>query len=162
MELPNRNQRYATRSGQPIVRLVSDTSTAHESRSSVGYQPIIEKTNLGALLEIRHTLMPGQSVAVVDMMSTITVSAKQPEREKIKADSGSLAPEVDRIAIETQQFATTLRVPVGKPILVGGLTHAPTSSSASDGGKRSVSGRSQDESAESPQLYFVLKIQQLK
>ena len=37
---------------------------------------------------------------------------------------------MDRLAIDTQELATTLSVPLGKPVLVGGLTYIAPSSLA--------------------------------
>jgi len=153
---PNRIEQLASEQHQSLVRLVSDRSAVLSNRDSqVGYQPVIEKPNLGALLEIRPTRSPsnGQSPsAVVDLKSTITSPARpQPELDG-NAQSAAIAPVVDRIAIETQEFATTFRMPLGKPILVGGLTYAPPSE-----GRISRSGE-QEAAEETPQLYLVLEV----
>lgn len=156
LDAPNRTEQLASEQHQSLVRLVSDRSAVlSNSDSQVGYQPVIEKPNLGALLEIRPTRSPsnGQSPsAVVDLKSTITSPARpQPELDG-NAQSAAIAPVVDRIAIETQEFATTLRMPLGKPILVGGLTYAPPSE-----GRISRSGE-QEAAEETPQLYLVLEV----
>ena len=98
-----------------LVRFASDSApTSGRTESRVGYQPIVEKPNLGALLEIRPTLMQVDNSAVVDLKSTITVVGERPLESSGQNESASiLTPEVDRIAIETQEFATTLRIPLG-------------------------------------------------
>ena len=124
----------------------SPASPPRESR--VGYQPIVENPNLGALLEIRPTLMGGDSGVVVELKSTLTASSEHVAEASRSAATDAIAPAVDRIAIETQEFATTLRVPLGKPILVGGLTYVPGSAKANE----------PSETSERPQLYLVLEI----
>lgn len=153
---PNRTDQLVSERRQSLVRLVSDGSAVASSRGSqVGYQPVIEKPNLGALLEIRPTRSPsnGQSPgAVVDLKSTVTAPAlPQPEPDG-SDQSAAIAPVVDRIAIQTQEFATTLRMPLGKPILVGGLTYVPP-----PGGRSHPNGE-QEAAGEKPQLYLVLEV----
>ncbi|MBN1588716.1 MAG: hypothetical protein JW888_04300, partial [Pirellulales bacterium] len=124
--------------------------------ASVGYQPIIEKPNFGTLLEIRPTLIPHDNTAVVDLRSTITVAGTR----TAAADSnpnGRLVPQVDRIAIETQELATTLTVPLGQPTLVGGLTYV-TDASPSGRARDNTRSSSSPERSETPQLYLILEL----
>ena len=156
LDTPNRSEQLASEQRQSLIRLVSDRSAVFSNRDSqVGYQPVIEKPNLGALLEIRPTRSPsnGQSpAAIVDLKSTITAPGlPQPELGG-NAQSAAIAPAIDRIAVETLEFATTLRMPLEKPILVGGLTCALPS----DG--RSHPSGVQEAVGEKPQLYFVLEV----
>jgi len=43
-----------------------------------------------------------------------------------KVVGGDVAAIVDRLNLLTQEFRTTARVPVGKPILIGGMTSEPS------------------------------------
>jgi hypothetical protein len=139
---------------QSLIRLVSDTTATNSGKESrVGYQPVVEKPNLGALLEIRPTLMRGDDSAIVDLKSTLTVAGSHPVQPDGVNDASSIAPSVDRIAIETQEFATTLRMPLKKPVLVGGLTYVPGSTEPND-----VTAKAEGKPAESPQLYLVLEV----
>ncbi|MBI2823616.1 MAG: hypothetical protein HYX69_02870 [Planctomycetia bacterium] len=114
--------------------------------SSPAYQPIIVTPHLGALLQITAALLPGDEGALVDLFGSVTEWGKPAEPVKLNGAEGSANPavEVDRINVNAQQLATSLRVPLGKPVLVGGMTMA------GDGpGHQDPRGR---------QLYLVLEI----
>ena len=141
--------------------------------SSVGYQPQIEKTNLGTLLEIRATLIPNGNRAVVDLRSTITMPAAwRTDGEAFAAQIAQhpLAPAVDRVATETQQLATTLSMPLRQPVLAGGITYATPSFKSSarpvrkayatplgNAPNKPVSPQA-PVAEEAPQLYLILEL----
>ncbi len=151
LDRSDRGEQLASSSRGSLIRLVSESSASDSPRDvKVGYQPIVENPNLGALLEIRPTLTG--KTAVVDLKSTVTALNRQQTASVGVSPTASLAPAVDRIAIETQQIATTLRMPLGKPILVGGLTYAvPAEGPSTTGGDQVVA-------EEKPQLYLVLEV----
>ena len=114
--------------------------------SGVGYQPVIRIPNVGLVLEIRPTVDRGMKTALVDIDSTVT-RWRKPDRalrvgtrfspsemeysydgakERVEEPGGEGSVDVDRVNLPTQQFAASVRVPLGKPILVGGLTLSPT------------------------------------
>lgn len=132
--------RLAGLPGRARFRFVSDSGQTFERSKSVGYQPIVEKQNIGALLEIRPTLLQGSKEAIVDLKATVTESADLMEGMQAV---GAGPPEVDRIALQSQELATTLRVPLGEPVLVGGMTSVSITNVESD---------------EGPQLYLVLEV----
>ena len=149
IDTPDRAEHLVAQRRASLIRLVSDTSANSFVRDAhVGYQPTVEKPNLGALLEIRPTLT--DRTAVVDLKSTITALGQQQLPPSVDAQSADV-PVVDRFAVETQEFATTLRVPLGKPVLVGGLTYVPPSQGAKPDGQQQPAG-------EKPQLYLVLEV----
>jgi hypothetical protein len=134
---------------RPKIQLVADTVQSNARQASVGYQPIVVTPNFGALLEIRATSMGGpKSDVIVELRSTLTAATDSRDDAPRRASADVMAPAIDRVAIETQELATTLRVPVGKPVLVGGLTNVPSSAPAADGGQ----------AKERPQTYLVLEI----
>lgn len=142
--------------------------------SSVGYQPQIEKTNLGALLEIRPMLIPNDKRAVVDMRSTITVpgtiAAPRNEFEaamlNLEITRDLMVPTVDRMAIDTQELATTISMPLGQPVLAAGITYSSSFNMQKQDDKTpakdAVPGKNNapepTQAAESPQLYLILEL----
>jgi hypothetical protein len=123
---------------------------------SVGYQPVVETPNFGVSLRIRPTLMHRENAAVTDLSSTITFPSNDVEGLDAPAPMG-LAPRVDRLAIDTQELATTLRVPLGEPVLVGGMSHiAPAASTSAD--ETTSGGAPSTARGETPQLYLVLEV----
>ncbi|HUT88248.1 MAG TPA: hypothetical protein VMY37_02015 [Thermoguttaceae bacterium] len=114
--------------------------------SGVGYQPVMQIPNVGLVLEIRPTVDLGAKSALVDVQSTVTrwrkpdrvlrVGTRFPpseigysydgEKETVEEPGGESSVDVDRVNLPTQQFAASMRVPLGKPVLVGGLTLSPT------------------------------------
>jgi hypothetical protein len=145
---PSDGASFVALNRKSFFQLVADSSPYVTHDRSVGYQPIVETPNLGALLEIRATAM-GKSDVVVDLKTTLTAPSDQTtERGRGTPTSESLAPSVDRIAIETQELATTMRMSAAKPMLVGGMTYVPGSAKPEGDAK----------SSERRQLYLVLEI----
>jgi len=139
----------ASAHGKPQIRFVAETSEINVGRQSrVGYQPIIGSSNLGALLEIRPTMIGSTNLAVVELRSTLTAPAERATAPSGNTATDALAPAIDRVAVETLQLATSLRMELGKPIVVGGMTYMPSSAKA----------REEADKAERQQLYLVLEI----
>jgi hypothetical protein len=130
-----------------------------QSSRAVGYQPVIATPNLGVLLQIRPTLIPGDSRAIVDLRSTLTVLGDPSSEAAAPVQSGQdmLVPTVDRVAIETQELATTFSVPLGEPVLSGGLTYIGPSAGTSGQRGEAAAGESVT-ATETPQLYLVLEL----
>jgi hypothetical protein len=111
---------------QGAIPVVGDTQAA--------YQPQLLKPHIGAMLQVTPTLLPDGAGAIVDVRSIVTRADPPPQSVGLY-DSQAIAaitetsPErvlptvqVDRLNIATQQLATTLRVALNRPTLVGGLT----------------------------------------
>ncbi len=118
------------------------------SAMTVGYQPLITLPNLGVLLEVKPTLIPDQRQAVLNLTSTVT-SAKDPgetvslsiptptagsRSTNPTVEIGTSTIQLDRLNLDTQHLATTVRVPLGQPVLVGGMSQ----SSEEDGSQLSL------------------------
>lgn len=147
---------FAALAGDATITFVEDQPYAERldfhptGPAGVGYQPLVERPNLGAKLHIRPTLIQNESAAVVDLVSTITfpgAGANDPVEDRQGAARGS-APNIDRAAIDVQEIATTLRVPKGEPTLVGGMSHLGAAANAQNA----------DAGQEPPQLYLVLEV----
>ncbi|MEM9660376.1 MAG: hypothetical protein AAF961_18585, partial [Planctomycetota bacterium] len=159
------NLRFATSPNPARTMFLADGEGGFGGGQGVGYQPIIEKPNFGALLEIRPTLMNDGGTVVVDVKSTITVPGRSPVPTP-PAGWGPATPVVDRVAIETQDLATTCRLRLATPMIVGGLTSISPAAALSDGGTSTdeANGSSEatrptvDRELESSQLYLLLAI----
>jgi hypothetical protein len=157
VEFPGRDVQLAGGGKGPRVHFVAD-GAVRANGPQVGYQAITANLNFGAVLEIRPTLTPANSEApvMVDLKSTVTVEGDAGGGAARQAATDEMAPAVDRVAIETLEFATTLRMPLKKPVLVGGLTNIPSAAGAKvDGGEL---GGGEGAAAERPQLYLVLEV----
>ena len=131
--------------------------------SAPAYQPIMATPNLGVVLEVTPAL--GSEDAVVDLHSMVTewrepdppvrIGSPYASTRRIpmvpgeveETPGGTASMEVDRLNIPAQQMSTTLRVPLGKPVLVGGLTLEPT---------ETASGEQTDRQRK--QLYLVVRV----
>jgi hypothetical protein len=150
-----RDAQLATLRGGARMRLVADQSPVGGGKErSVGYQPIVEKSTRGALLEIRPTVVRGSESAIVDLRSTLTIPGGQPVHVAEQSEPAPAPPVVDRIAMDTQEFATTLRVPLGEPVLVGGLTYVPPAIGTADAAPTQPKAAA----LESPQYYLILEL----
>ncbi len=140
---------------QKAITVIPIQNAPFSKKCSVGYQPIVERPNFGVLLEIRPTLVPEAGEAIVDLRSTLTVPGKSTVTLETRQNQPLDAPTVDRIAIDTQELATTLSLPLGEPVLVGGLTYVvPTSLTL----KPASDKTEQPTSQETPQLYLFLEL----
>ncbi|MEQ8209216.1 MAG: hypothetical protein RH917_05240 [Lacipirellulaceae bacterium] len=154
LENPHEREHLVADRGQVRIQFAQNLSSGRVTKdrdSSVGYQPVITTNNSGALLEIRPTKIRGIEEAVVDLKSTITVEGQQ-DRENSefgKRVGSPQPPYVDLVAIDTQELTTTLRMPLGKPVLVGGMTHIAPQSSRN---------QAQEPAGENAQLYLVLEV----
>jgi len=103
--------------------------------TGVGYTPVIHVPNVGVVVELRPTVAPG-GTASIDVASTVTRWGK-PQPTAIlgasqSATAGVASCPVQRPNIPTQQLAATVRVPLGRPVVLGGLTFAPAESAGLD------------------------------
>jgi hypothetical protein len=106
---------------------------------AAGYSVQTVTPNAGALIELTTLVLPGAERAVIDVHAVVTAMLEsQP-----MAVSGA---GIDRVQVAAAQLATTVRVDLGKPFLVGGLTD--TQAMADD-----------DKLAEQQQFYLVLEVQ---
>ncbi len=148
--------RYTFTAQNPLGGLQPEASGG--SRRSVGYQPVVEKPNFGALLEIRPTLISGEEAAIVDLKSTLTGPAEPLARSIVQRAPEHLAPEVDRVATTNHELATTLRIPLGEPVLVGGLTFVPRTIGSCRLVVEAEAGQPREAPAEPSQLYLILEL----
>lgn len=145
----------------PLITISQQESVVVDPEApstNVGYQTVTEKWHFGAILEIRPTLVSGGKTAIVDLRSTTTAPAKPEAVLAVTSSQAAGIPQIDRVAIDLQELATTLRVPVGMPVVVGGVTHVAASSPAAaptGGETHSASPAPQ----ETPQLYLILKLE---
>ena len=95
--------------------------------TNVGYQPVVGSVSYGALLQVTPTLVPDSEFVVLDLQNMVTLPASEPSQS---VSYGGVMP-LDRLNIVSQQFMTTLYVPLGTPTLVGGATLKPMSDDSS-------------------------------
>jgi hypothetical protein len=137
--------------------------------SEAGYQPITANVNVGALLQVCPACIPGMNSVIVDIESTVTNWHEGLEPLKIESTSSpadvpidpiqgaasikqpgktSSVTLMDHLQMPAHQIACTLKVPLGKPVLVGGLTLDPTKFEAPEDKKI----------LERKQLYLIIRV----
>jgi hypothetical protein len=114
--------------------------------TEVGYQPVLLTPHFGVLLQVTPSALPGDEGVMIDVQSTVT-RRDPPEKTVRLTTVGSdedrdTVVQVDRLNVTSQQFATSMRMPLGKPVLVGGLTFSGGEPGSPDG-----------------QLYLVIEVQ---
>lgn len=92
--------------------------------AEVGYQPTIALPHLGTLLQVTALILPGDDGVLVDLHSLATRPKRETQPVRLGGDGQFPKVQVDRVDIEAQQLATALRVPSGRPVLVGGMSFA--------------------------------------
>jgi hypothetical protein len=97
------------------------------------YQPVVRSIQEGAVLQVTPVVTRNAKYVVLDVHSRVNLIGATPKPEPAKEGrplfGGSPTIEqiiaaIDRPALQTQRLATTLRVPVGRPALIGGMTFA--------------------------------------
>ena len=167
-EVPGCRGLIACSSGQKVHLAAGDRRTVVTSAipvvgSGVGYQPVIAIPNVGVVLVIRPSILPGKETALLDVQSIVTrwrkpdppvqIGSQFPPSqveegtgETFEQPGGTASISVDRTNLPTLQLAATMRVPLGKPVLLGGLTLSPTEEAAVE-----------DAPKERRQLYLVVQ-----
>jgi hypothetical protein len=92
--------------------------------NGAAYQPTITAPHLGTLLQISASLLPGDEAVLVDLHSSVTNWEDGGDPVKLIGadDEGDAVVQIDRLKLGAQQLATSLRVALGKPTLVGGMS----------------------------------------
>lgn len=91
------------------------------ANQGVGYQPIVSTQHSGIMLEVTPIAMPGANAIVLDLRSI--VSQWQPPAAGTASFGG--ITQLDHSEVISQQLATTIRMPLGKPVIAGGMTLEP-------------------------------------
>jgi hypothetical protein len=119
-----------------------------------GYQPVTGQPLAGALLQVTPQLLPNTQGVMLDLCSSVTRAVQQPETIHFYSDdpgSGKKGNEkspargltLDRVNMVVSQLATSIKLPLDEPTLVGGLTtETPTAD---------------QQAADSPQLYLFVE-----
>jgi hypothetical protein len=98
--------------------------------SQVGYQTVVTTLQQGAAIQIRPILC-GSDQVLLDLHSRVVEletivrpegKGKQPAVAALPAQPRDAAAVVDRPSVMTHRLDTTLRMPLGKRMLVGGIT----------------------------------------
>lgn len=91
------------------------------SSKAVGYQPVMQARNLGALLQVTPTVVQGWKGVVLDLRSLAVQQASSADQP---VEFHDIVP-LDRVNVVVQQFMTTLHLPLGEPRLIAGSTLQP-------------------------------------
>jgi len=108
------------------------------SDGAVGWDAQIGSALMGAMVEIVPALSPDGKAVTVDLQSHVSEAGAESRKTSITAAVGGKGPDtgtgtatadIDLPQWLLQTFSTSIRMPVGKPVLIGGMT-SPT---AADG-----------------------------
>ena len=103
---------------------------APHSEKGVGYQPVITTQQAGAMLELTPTRLPEGKI-VLDVKCFVNQWDDQPQKQ---VDFRNVVA-LDQTRTVMQQLATTLKLPIRKPVLVGAMTLQPGASPSDVAGK---------------------------
>lgn len=124
-------QTVFTRAGGERLIISGVTPIAGKSEKEQAlYQPVVHSIQEGAALQITPLVTRNAKYVVLDVHSRVNLFGETPKPAPAKERTlfgGSTTIEqiiaaIDRPALQSQRLATTLRVPVGKPSLIGGMT----------------------------------------
>lgn len=120
--------RISALNGQMVYVISGDVQTFVQGAipvvgggTEVGYQPVIVRPHFGVLLQTSASVLPGDTAALLTVQSSITHLDSSATRSASGAKTKA-SGQVDLINASTQQLATSLRLPLDTPTLVGGMT----------------------------------------
>jgi hypothetical protein len=115
-------------------QVISSGGTPTVGMAATGYQPIISVINLGAVLQVTPSIS-GDSKALVDLQNIVTqwkepgapiqVTSQVAAGSSEKQAGGPLVNTmltIDRADVGTQEWSTTVSIPIGEPVYVGSVT----------------------------------------
>jgi len=106
------------------------------------YNPDAQIIQSGAMIQITPMLGQDGKEAVVDVQSVVCEWDTPPAPTEIRTPTTRPTSEMlDRMNVLVQQLRTTVQVPMGKPVLVGGMTFEPSTKAAN-----------------SPQMYLIIEV----
>ena len=111
-------------------------STAHPAddlepvvaQQAVAYNANVTLAQAGATLQITPQVARDAATAVIDVHSLVTEWDEPAKISPTTFSSDATSPWslIDRQNVTAQQLRTTLRIPLNKPILIGGMTMSPS------------------------------------
>ncbi len=119
-----------------IVGMIPVVGGGEESSSSVGYQPVVATLQEGAALQVTPMTTTAGKYVVLDVHSRVVLLRDEPESQEEKTRSPyptvngmrmvypvqGIPATIDRPQVSNSHLETTLRVPVDRRMLVGGMT----------------------------------------
>jgi hypothetical protein len=119
-------------------RAVINELTPIVADSAVAFDPTVERVQSGVSLQVAPQLVPGTETAIVDLQCFASewgepgagapvrgAVATQPHAGASAGAGAEVTSSVDRLNILAQSMKTTMRVPLGKKFVVGGMTLDP-------------------------------------
>jgi hypothetical protein len=98
-----------------------------ENSNALAFEPILTAVHEGAVLQLTPLATRNARYIVFDLHSRVTLaralpaSSRRPE-QPAQHDPSLVISVIERPAVQTQRLSTTLRVPVEKTVLAGGMT----------------------------------------
>jgi hypothetical protein len=115
---------HVTSGGQRLI-VAGMTPVVGGGENAAAYQPQVRSIQDGAALQITPVATRTAKYVVVDVHSRVNLlTPQQPKAQGADGKPGvsEVIASLDRPELATQTLSTTLRVPVGRPTLIGGMT----------------------------------------
>lgn len=131
----------------PARNTVSDLEPV-VGNGSISFSPTVSYLQSGATLVVRPILMPRG--ALVDIESVVSDAGDAEVTRKIPSAASSQptlrhpVERIDRVNMLIHHFSTTALLPLGKPVIVGGMTLEP--------------GAKENKHADGRELYLILQV----
>jgi hypothetical protein len=116
-------------------QVIASGGTPTVGMGAVGYTPIVSVLNLGAVLQVRPSLSADSGKVLVDLRSVVTqwkepaapiqISSQALVGSEEKKAEGPLVHSmvtIDRADVGTQEWASTVSIPIGQPVYIGSVT----------------------------------------
>jgi hypothetical protein len=122
-------------------RTLVTNATPVVSTDAVAYSPILSNVGGGLALQVNPRIDPDHQTALVTLLSTYTevdqpttapaeVTSTTRPSDRSQVLSGRETVRLQGVAEVVQELQTSVRLPLGVPVIVGGMTLEPTTSAA--------------------------------
>ncbi len=109
-----------------IVSGVAPSFGTAEKSEIIAYEPVLSTVNEGAVLQMTPLATRNAKFVVLDLHSRVTLASILPQAERpVKLEPNDpliVTSVIERASVQTQRISTTLRIPVDKTVLAGGMT----------------------------------------
>lgn len=131
--------RQTVRVGSGRARTIISDLTPVVGQQAAAYQPTAALVQAGATIELTPRLAPDRGSAMIDVASVVSdwssvqPAAPAPPVPTTQPTNATPPGDVDRLQLLAQHLRTTVVIPVGEAVVVGGMTLDPSTTGGGDG-----------------------------
>ena len=105
------------------ARTVVTEQTPVVGTEAAAYEPGASVVQAGLLLEVTPVLTPDGTTVMLDVQSVASEWESNARSGAAATRPAGMPPEIDRVELMVQQLRTSVALPTGQPVVIGGLSY---------------------------------------